>query len=494
MGLSPKSLGVRSCYYGYAMLDLSKISRHGRSPVASSVMGVVSLVATVLVGLPAEATVPLRRADVEALRNRVEFIPRGRTPRAARRSDFLAVGDALRTAAQAQADLRFNDGSLARVGERATFQFQPNTRNFRLSNGTLLLLIPPGQGRTNIQTPSAVTGIQGSAVVVRYIPESDLTLVMALTNNPAGPMTITANGCAEAGADCATTEYSLYGGQMALIQNNQVQVVEFDLPMFYQTSPLVEGLELDNPDAESPLGAVLEQVRAETLEALEEQSSFPEEGVILNPAAIGLDGAAQVASEQPWLLSPSGTGVSPLSPLSGVLAPGNSLVTTIPPQVGTGQTRPVPGAGGVTMPRPGGASGIPAPVVTPTPAPTPVPTLPNPGTGVGPTPVDPPGNVPAPTPDPTPVQPTLPNPETGVGPTPVDPPGSVPALPADPAPSQPPGGEPPAGVPGNGPPADVPGNGPPGGDGPGNAAPPPFSGGVPANPPAEPGPFFPPDK
>lgn len=413
------------------MLNLSKFSRQGRSPVTSSVMGLVSLVATVLVGLPAEASVPLTRADVEALRNRVEFIPRGRTPRAARRSDILAVGDALRTAATAQADLRFNDGSLARVGERATFQFQPNTRNFRLSNGTLLLLVPPGRGRTNIQTPSAVTGIQGSAVVVRYIPESDLTLVMALTNNPAGPMTITASGCAEAGADCATTEYSLYGGQMALIQNNQVQVVEFDLPMFYQTSPLVEGLELDNPDAESPLGAVLEQVRAETLEALEEQSPFSEESVILNPAAIGLSGADPVASEQPWMLSPSGNGVSPLSPLSGVLTPGNSLVTTIPPQSGAG-------AGVGNVPSPGGA-----PV------------------------------------------PTLPTPETGFDPTPVDPPDNTPPRPTDPAPSQPPG---------NGPPAGGPGNGPPGGDGPGNAAPPPFSGGVPANPPAEPEPFFPPDK
>ena len=478
--LPPKRLGVRSCYYGYVMLNLSKFPRHGHSPVASQVMGLISLVATVLVGLPAEASVPLRRADVEALRNRVEFIPRGRTPRAARRSDFLAVGDALRTAAQAQADLRFNDGSLARVGERATFQFQPNTRNFRLSNGTLLLLIPPGQGRTNIQTPSAVTGIQGSAVVVRYIPESDLTLVMALTNNPAGPMTITTNGCAEAGADCATTEYSLYGGQMALIQNNQVQVVEFDLPMFYQTSPLVEGLELDNPDAESPLGAVLEQVRAETLEALEEQSPFSEESVILNPAAIGLDGAAQAVSEQPWVLSPSGNGVAPLSPISGALTPGNSLVTTIPPQVGEGQVGPLPGVGGGNVPSPGGESGIgiPDPVATPNPAPVP----------------------------------TLPTPETGFGPTPVDPPDSTPALPADPAPSPPPGGGPPAGVPGNGPPAGVPGNGPPSGvpgngppagvpgngpprgDGPGNAAPPPFSGGVPANPPAEPGPFFPPEK
>jgi acrosin len=246
-------------------------------------------------------------------------------------SDVLAVGDALRTAAAAQADLRFNDGSLARVGERATFRFVPNTRNFRLTNGTVLLLIPPGRGRTNIQTPSAVTGIQGSAVVVRYIPDSDLTVVMALTNNPAGPMTITANSCGGDSAACGATEYSLYGGQMALIQNNQVQVVEFDLPMFYQTSPLVEGLELDNPDADSPLGPDLEAVREEALEALEDQTPFSAEVVtLINPTVIGSDGTNQLSGEQPWMFFPSDSGVSPISILRGVLTPWDGLITTIP--------------------------------------------------------------------------------------------------------------------------------------------------------------------
>jgi hypothetical protein len=396
------------------------------------------------------------------------------------------VGDALRTAATAQADLRFNDGSLARVGERATFQFQPNTRNFRLNNGTLLLLIPPGQGRTNIQTPSAVTGIQGSAVVVRYIPESDLTLVMALTNNPAGPMTITASGCAEAGAACDATEYSLYGGQMALIQNNQVQVVEFDLPMFYQTSPLVEGLELDNPDAESPLGAVLEQVRAETLEALEEQSPFSEESVILNPAAIGLDGAGQVASEQPWVLSPSGNGVSPLSPISGVLSLGNSLTPIATPvDVGSLPNRP------------------PAPRVNDPLVPTPGPS--NPGNNPGPGPGNP-GNTPNPgpgnpgnNPDPGPGNPGN-NPDPG---NPGNNPGPGPGNPGNnPGPGLGNPGNNPGPGPGNpgnnpGPGPGNPGNTPgPGPGGPGNANPPPFQENptVPANPPAEPPPFFPPDK
>ncbi|PSN76143.1 iron dicitrate transport regulator FecR [filamentous cyanobacterium CCP4] len=313
------------------MLNISQFVRQGPTRFTSRVTGLASLVALVLVSLPAQASVTLTRADVEALRNRVEFIPRGREARRARTSDVLAVGDALRTASASQADLRFNDGSLARVGERATFRFMPNTRNFRLSNGTVLLLIPPGRGRTNIQTPSAVTGIQGSAVVVRYNPDSDLTVVMALTNNPAGPMTITASNCGGDSAACGANEYSLYGGQMALIQNNQVQVVEFDLPMFYQTSPLVEGLELDNPNAESPLGPALEAVRKETLEALEDQTPFSAEVVtLINPTVIGSDGPNQLSGEQPWMFFPADSGVSPISILRGVLTPWDGFITTIP--------------------------------------------------------------------------------------------------------------------------------------------------------------------
>ncbi|MBD2231739.1 FecR family protein [Phormidium tenue] len=435
------------------MLNVGKFYRRSHRHLAPQITGLVSLMAIVLAGLPAQASVTLTRAEVEALRNRVEFIPRGRQARAARMSDFLTLGDALRTAASSQADLRFNDGSLARVGERATFRFVPNTRNFRLTNGTVLLLIPPGQGRTNIQTPSAVTGIQGSAVVVRYVPESDLTLVMALTNNPAGPMTITANSCGEGVADCGSTEYSLYGGQMALIQNNQVQVVEFDLPTFYQTSPLVEGLELDNPNAESPLGPALEAVRQETLEALSEQEPFSE-SITLNPAFIGLGSTGQIASDQNWLLSPSEGGVSPLSTLSNTLTPGNSIITATP--------SPFPGLGSGSISSPSGGNSINIPGSTPiSPAPTQSPivggTDPNIGTGGG-------GSVGG---------------GTGGGGI-IDGGGSVG------------GGTGGGGVIDGG--GSVGGGTGGGGTGPGNANPPPFNDGVPANPPAQPGPFFPPVK
>ncbi|HIK46933.1 MAG TPA: FecR domain-containing protein, partial [Leptolyngbyaceae cyanobacterium M65_K2018_010] len=278
--------------------------------------------------LPARAGVPLTRADIEAILNRVELIQRGRAARAARLTDFLAIGDTLRTAAQSRAELRFNDGSLARLGERATFRFIPNTRNFRLSNGTMLLLVPPGRGRSTVQTPSAITGIQGSALVVRHIEERDLTVVMALTNNPAGPMTVTPTcGDANTGVTGCMTEYPLYAGQMALVQHQQVQILEFDLSTFYQTSALTEGLNLDNSDPNVSLGSDLDSVRAETLEALAQESAFAD-AVVLNPMVVrvtipGQDGVNEAGfltlmSGDDVLVTEAGNSPPPLELLIGV--------------------------------------------------------------------------------------------------------------------------------------------------------------------------------
>jgi hypothetical protein len=291
-------------------------------------LGLVSLIGSLvwaIAPLMVKAQVPLTRADVESLANRVEVIPAGQSARPARLSDWLGVGDALRTAAAARAELRFNDGSLARIGERATFRFTPNTRNFQLSNGTVLFLIPPGRGRSTVETPSAITGIQGSAVVVRHIPFTEnpatdshtksvrseptiddesktdetpavlgqpgRTVVMVLTNNPAGPVEVTtANG---------TKEY-LPAGYMAVVEGDTIQVMEFDLALFYQTSPLVEGLYLDDTNYQSSGQDPIDAVRQETLEGLASQREFVG-GYLLNTLVFSSDSSAAIA-QQSWLV------------------------------------------------------------------------------------------------------------------------------------------------------------------------------------------------
>jgi acrosin len=215
-------------------------------------------------------------ARVELTRNQVELFTNGQSRRA-QVSDVLGVNDALSTARRARAELRFNDGSLARIGESAVFQFTPNTRNFRLSNGTVLLLIPPGQGRTTIQTPNAVTGIHGSALFVRFVPETETTIIGALTNNPDGAMMVFNQD--------GSQQQPLYAGEMAVLRGNRIlERFSFDLKTFYETSDLIVGLQLDELDVETG-DAAIDAVRQEIQDALEQQQdSFEEDsGIIENP-------------------------------------------------------------------------------------------------------------------------------------------------------------------------------------------------------------------
>lgn len=215
----------------------------------------------------ASATTPLTRAVIQLIRNDVDLIPEGEDARPAEISDRMEPGDALATARQSFAELYFNDGSLARVGESVLFRFVPNTRTFRLNNGTVLLLIPPGQGRTRLQTPNATAGIRGSALFVRYIRETDTTIVGALTDSGI-----------EVYNEDETERYELEAGQVALVIEDRIErIYQMDLERFYETSELAQGLYLGETDLlatrrEIETVAQLESVvlvRAETLTALE---------------------------------------------------------------------------------------------------------------------------------------------------------------------------------------------------------------------------------
>lgn len=216
---------------------------------------------------------PLTWARVDFIRNRVQLVPRDQSGRRANVSDILRLGDRLRTARASRAELRFNDGSLARIGERATFRFTPNTRNFQLSNGTILLLIPPGRGRSTIQTPNAVTGIQGSALFVRYIPETDTTIVGALTNNPEGPMVLYNRD--------GTEQQALRANEIGVIEGDQItELYQFDGTLFWQSSGLAEGFNyLPSPTSTDELDGVREEIR----EAISSQGRLDGDSVITNP-------------------------------------------------------------------------------------------------------------------------------------------------------------------------------------------------------------------
>ncbi|MGC1309983.1 MAG: FecR domain-containing protein [Phormidesmis sp.] len=235
---------------------------------------------------------PLEWARIDFLRNRVQLVPREERARRARISDILSVGDALRTARSSRAELRFSDGSLARIGERATFRFTPNTRNFQLTNGTVLLLIPPERGRSTIQTPNAVTGIQGSALFVRYIPETNTTIVGALTDNPKGPMVLfNADG---------SEQQALRANEIGVIEGNQItQLYQFDSELFWQSSGLAEGIDYSENSSSTNASDPLQAVHQEIREAIQKRPFIEGEGVIENPDSFNRPGSSEESPSTP---------------------------------------------------------------------------------------------------------------------------------------------------------------------------------------------------
>ncbi|MBD0385745.1 MAG: FecR domain-containing protein, partial [Nostoc sp. C3-bin3] len=344
------------------------------------------------------AITPLTRAEIQDLRNMVQLIPKDKLKkRPARKLDAMAPGDGLSTGRASLADLRFNDGSLARVGEQALFQFLPKTRDFKLSNGTVLLLIPPGRGRTRIQTPNAAAAIRGSGLFVRYDQQTDTTIVGALTNS----------GIEVSNKDASETR-ALEAGQMVILVKGKFQrLYDFDLRNFYETSQLVRELDLNRQSPVPTADPAITSVQAETAAALEAQPPIKGEGVIENPSFVRLTP------------SPSN------SPSSNetLTTPQNS--STKSPTNKNSQNNTSPATSTKTTP------------VTST-EPTPVtPTEKLPITPIDPIPVTRTEPIPVTPTEPTPISPTEPIPVTPTEPTPVTPTEQKPVTPTEPTPVSP---------------------------------------------------------
>ncbi len=226
---------------------------------------------TTFLSTPVRAEIPLKFADIQAMLRQVRLLPKNKPARPAQIRERMFTGDALSTARSSKADLRFNDGSFARVGELALFRFTPNTRQFNLSNGTALLLIPPGRGTTTVKTPNVSAGIRGSALFVRVDEQTGTTIVGALTNSG---ITVTDN--------VTNRLVELQAGQMAVADPRGLRLFDFDLTTFYRTSNIVRGLNLEQKPSETSSDKDIAAVQGETSEAVGKQEKIPDEAVARN--------------------------------------------------------------------------------------------------------------------------------------------------------------------------------------------------------------------
>lgn len=327
-------------------------------------LAIILAIAVVILPDAALAQTPLTKATVTSFRNQVKLLPRNQPARSAQVSDQVKPGDGLATARSARADLRFNDGSLARIGQQVVFRFTSGARNFDLSNGTLLLLIPPGQGQTRVSTPNAVTGIQGSALFIRYDPATAVTTVGSLTDS----------GIQVWNRDQTESRILKAGQLLVVAQGPLPQPVSFDLATFYQTSALAGDLHLNDAkfsDGDTALG----QVRSETVAGVAAQTlaaqdqSAPRVVPLANSPADGFfaDRAtnstlrSRPSATVPPVIPPTIPAILPPPPESEVTRPVVTIDATNSTDASTGS-----GAGGVTQ-----TGGLPK-LLTPTPATSPI--------------------------------------------------------------------------------------------------------------------------
>ncbi|MEQ1860101.1 MAG: FecR family protein [Chthoniobacteraceae bacterium] len=118
---------------------------------------------SLLAGAVAQAVVPFTKATVSRTQNTVTF---GETVGTARRpaqsGDVIRAASYLLTETDARAELKYEDGSIVRIGQNTVFTFEADTRTLSLEKGSLIFHIPKGQGGGTVRTASITAAITGT--------------------------------------------------------------------------------------------------------------------------------------------------------------------------------------------------------------------------------------------------------------------------------------------------------------------------------------------
>ncbi len=123
-----------------------------------------SLLALALAGT-APAAVPYTQATVTRTENQVSYgtVKGDRSEtRPAASQDVVKAANFLLSETESRAELKYDDGTIVRIGQNTIFTFEANSRTLNLKKGTFVFFIPKGQGGGTIKTPSLTAAITGT--------------------------------------------------------------------------------------------------------------------------------------------------------------------------------------------------------------------------------------------------------------------------------------------------------------------------------------------
>ena len=123
-----------------------------------------SLLSLGLVGAALAAT-PYTQATVTRTENKVSYgtVKGDRSEtRPAEAQDVVKAMNFLLSESESRAELKYDDGTIVRIGQNTIFTFEANSRTLNLKKGTFVFFIPKGQGGGTIKTPSLTAAITGT--------------------------------------------------------------------------------------------------------------------------------------------------------------------------------------------------------------------------------------------------------------------------------------------------------------------------------------------
>jgi len=183
----------------------------------------------------------LQQATVTRMVNQVEVLPPDGKPQAASIGEIIRGQTGIRTGQKSRTELTFPDNTLARLGANTVFSFQSGSRNFDLSNGTLLLQVPKGAGGGTIKTAPVTAAITGTTLMLEYSPGNPGSVKLIVLE---GEVRLSLNG--KPGESVVVRS-----GQMVAIPDNAKSLPnpsDVDLARILRTSRLINDGELSSMD------------------------------------------------------------------------------------------------------------------------------------------------------------------------------------------------------------------------------------------------------
>ena len=185
-------------------------------------------------------------------------------PRPASTGAVVADDNIVRTGTASRAELEFSDLTLARMGANSIFSFDAQARALTCNQGAVLFAKPSNSGRVEVRAGAITAAITGSTGFVsnRHIRgkgkdrtnEERATMLGMLEGKLKGSAVWRDNQ----GRD-HTFSFHLGPGEMIVARPDRRPVImQFDIPRFVQTSPLITAFNSPLPNAAQLSRAIAE--------------------------------------------------------------------------------------------------------------------------------------------------------------------------------------------------------------------------------------------